>query len=95
VHTHQGWARPGRVRGPAVDIGGLAQTRSGLDYWESLAPCCCYFRTLLLSTFNTLQATVTTHLGLALCDVTALVLLFFAFCGLLVFLFGISYTGER
>ena len=49
---------------------------------------------LLLSTFNTLQATGTTHLCPALCDVPALVLVFWVFFELLVFLFGIFFDGK-
>ncbi len=46
---------------------------------------------LLLSTFDTPQATGTTHLCPARCDMLALVLVFLAFFELLVFLFGIVF----
>jgi hypothetical protein len=47
---------------------------------------------LLLSTFNALQATGTSHLCPVLCDVPVLVLVFFE---LLVFLFGIFSMGNQ
>jgi hypothetical protein len=49
---------------------------------------------LLLSTFNTLQATGTTHLCPVLCDVPALVLVFWVF-ELLVLLFDIFSIGSQ
>jgi hypothetical protein len=47
---------------------------------------------LLLSTFNSLQATGTAHLCPVLCDVLALVLVF---CELLLLLFGIFSLERR
>jgi hypothetical protein len=64
-----------------------------LRVWDIVVPMF-WLQELLFNTINTLQATGTTHLCPDLCDVPALLLVFWVFFELLVFLLDIFFYGK-